>query len=836
MFYVARKMARHRIAALIAVISAVGGGAALITTTGVLAESGLRSHAPITRLAGADVLVGADQTFSKYDSGPISLPERGTIPADLVTSIAAVPGVTAAAGDISFPAAVLGRDGQPITTSTDPANSGHGWSTTSFVGGLSGQAPQQDDEVALGRSVAQTASLSIGDTARVVADGKAMDVRVTAVVGTNDSGVYFDDSEASRLSGATGTVDLIGLKVAPDQRGSVADRIHRQWPNLAVATGDRRGDLLDPEIGGARGLLLALSGSMSGVTLLLVGFIVAGALGVSIDGQRRELALLRAVGATPRQIRGLAAGQATVATVAGLIPGIALGYFLAEQSRHFLVHLDVLPAGLPLAISPLPALGTALLLLLTVQIAARSAAWRVSRRPATEALAESRTEAPSTGRGARIRNGAGLLLIAAGIMLSVTPLVVRTEIGVSMSALAGIIAAIGLALAGPTQLQVLSGLLARRLPARVAPTSWLAVSNLHGYARRFAGAVTTLAMAVVFVLTYTFTQTSLMQARSDDTRTGTTAQFSVSAPALGGVPDGTVAALRSVPGVEGAAAIRNTTLLRKYQLLGDPDVESAPALIAGPEAASVLDLGVTDGSLKDLKGATVAAGSATRLKVGDRATLYLGDGTPATARVVAVYDRDLGFGPLVASPDLVAGHTSNALADSVLVRTDGSTASQKALAAVVTRTPGLTLGPADPEPSGPDGIPADVWINLAAVGVLLGYLLLGITNKLVAATTARRAEFATLRLNGTTVRQILSTTRREAGLITASAAVTGLLLATVPMLLLGIGLLHRPWPAGPVWLVPATVAAVALLGFASIELATRQALRLPPAQALAERE
>ncbi len=105
--------------------------------------------------------------------------------------------MTAAAGDISFPAAVLGRDGQPITTSTDPANSGHGWSTTSFVGGLSGQAPQQDDEVALGRSVAQTASLSIGDTARVVADGKAMDVRVTAVVGTNDSGVYFDDSEAS---------------------------------------------------------------------------------------------------------------------------------------------------------------------------------------------------------------------------------------------------------------------------------------------------------------------------------------------------------------------------------------------------------------------------------------------------------------------------------------------------------------------------------------------------------------------------------------------------------------------------------------------------------------
>ncbi|MEU2744636.1 hypothetical protein ABZ656_57980, partial [Streptomyces sp. NPDC007095] len=63
MFRLALQMVRHRITALIAVACAVVGGAALITGTGVLAESGLRSHLPAGRLGGADVVVAADQEF-----------------------------------------------------------------------------------------------------------------------------------------------------------------------------------------------------------------------------------------------------------------------------------------------------------------------------------------------------------------------------------------------------------------------------------------------------------------------------------------------------------------------------------------------------------------------------------------------------------------------------------------------------------------------------------------------------------------------------------------------------------------------------------------------------
>ncbi|NEB14327.1 ABC transporter permease, partial [Streptomyces coelicoflavus] len=111
MLHLALRMAAHRITALIAVACAVLGGAALITTTGVLAESGLRSQLPPGRLGGADVVVAADQEFRPSGDLPLALPERATVPARLVDRLAALPGVTAAVGDIGFPAALADARG-----------------------------------------------------------------------------------------------------------------------------------------------------------------------------------------------------------------------------------------------------------------------------------------------------------------------------------------------------------------------------------------------------------------------------------------------------------------------------------------------------------------------------------------------------------------------------------------------------------------------------------------------------------------------------------------------------------------------------------------------------
>ncbi|WP_441349304.1 FtsX-like permease family protein [Streptomyces gilvus] len=210
--------------------------------------------------------------------------------------------------------------------------------------------------------------------------------------------------------------------------------------------------------------------------------------------------------------------------------------------------------------------------------------------------------------------------------------------------------------------------------------------------------------------------------------------------------------------------------------------------------------------------------------LGKRVRLVLGDGTPVEATVVAVYGRGLGFGTVVLSRDLAAGHTTTRLDQSLLVRTDGTAAARRALTALAAARPGLALADTAPA-SGLRNAPPEVWINLATIVVLLVYLLLSIANKLVAATAQRRVELGALRLNGTTPRQIRTMMRREAAVTAATALVTALLLSAVPLALLGQGFLGRPWPSGPVWLLPALAVTVTATAFLTTELPTRQALR-----------
>ncbi|HET6353659.1 ABC transporter permease [Streptomyces sp.] len=843
MFRLAIQMVRHRITALIAVACAVLGGAALIAGTGVLAESGLRSHLPAGRLGGAAVVVAADQEFHPVGDLPIALPERRRVPARLVGELAELPGVTATVGDISFPAALVDPHGQAVSAG-DPQAAGHGWSSTRLLDGThaDGRGPTGSGEVAVDSAIAAAAGVKVGDRVQIVAGARpAAGYRVSAVVDAPGAGVFFADTTAVRLAARdggphAGTVDLIGLRTAPGAGERVAAEVRTKLKGtgLEVTTGAGRGDLVSPGAGASRSLLILLAGSLAGIILLITGFVMASALAVSIAGQRRDLALMRAVGATPKQIRRLAAAQSTVVAAVALVPGVALGYLLAGQFRRLLADRGVIPSELPLTISPLPALATVLLMAVAVQISARGSAWRTSRMPATEAVAESRSEPRNPSR---IRTRIGLLVIVAASTMSVVPAFSRTVIGATVTSIAGILGAIGLALAGPALVRGIGNAAAWRTRSGVSAPTWLAVANVRAYALRNAGIVSTLAMAVVFVLTYTLTQTTVLAATAHDTRTGTIAQQRLSAPGLGGLPDGTLAAVRKTAGVRAAAPVGTTTVVWPYKQFGDTETESGSAMILTPDASHVLDLDVREGGLDRLSGATIAVSSdvarSRSAGVGHRVSLVLGDGAKVDVKVVAVYARGLGFGTVVLSHDLAAGHTTTGLDQSILIRTDGTTTARQALTTLAASHPGLALE--ETNPTSADGLkdaPPEVWINLATIVVLLVYLLLSIANKLVAATAQRRVELGALRLNGTTPRQIRAMMRREAAVTAVTALTTALLLSAVPLALLGQGFLGRPWPAGPVWLLPALALTVTVTAFLTIELPTRQALRTPPADAI----
>jgi putative ABC transport system permease protein len=185
------------------------------------------------------------------------------------------------------------------------------------------------------------------------------------------------------------------------------------------------------------------------------------------------------------------------------------------------------------------------------------------------------------------------------------------------------------------------------------------------------------------------------------------------------------------------------------------------------------------------------------------------------------------------SHDLAAGHTSTGLDQGILIRTDGTDTARHNLAALTASRPGLALDNAGHAPDGMDGAPPELWINIAVLAVLLGYLLLGIADKLITTTVQRRHELAALQFIGVTPGQIRSMMRREATLICVVAFGTGLVLSVIPLALLAVGFLHRPWPAGPIWLAPGVAVVVAAIAYLTMVIPTRRALRVPPAQALA---
>lgn len=342
MFRLAIQMVGHRVTALIAVACAVLGGAALITATGVLAESGLRSHLPAGRLAGASVVVAADQEFHPPGDLALALPERRRIPAQLVGELGKLPGVTTSVGDIGFPAALVDAHGRVVASSSGgPQVSGHGWSSTKLLAGarVTGSAPTASGEVAVDSATAAAAGIKPGDRVQVVVNSRpASAYRVSAVVNAPGAGVYFADRTAVGLSGRSGRVDLVGLRTAPGAEARVAAEVRTKLKGtgLLTVTGAERGDTAAPGAGASRSLLVLLAGSLSGIVLLITGFVMASALAVAIGGQRRDLALMRAVGATPKQIRRLAAAQSTVVAAVAVAPGVGLGYLLAGQFRGLL--------------------------------------------------------------------------------------------------------------------------------------------------------------------------------------------------------------------------------------------------------------------------------------------------------------------------------------------------------------------------------------------------------------------------------------------------------------------------------------------------------------------
>ncbi|MCX5209023.1 ABC transporter permease [Kitasatospora sp. NBC_00240] len=848
----ARASVRSRPASFVGSLVALLLGAAVITACGTLLQTGLTAHLPPVRHAGTPVLVAADPQArvtvgrgEDRETVSTSLPERARVDTALAAEIAARPGVAAAVPDIAFPLQEV-RTGHPDRDAALPPLTGRGYAATAITGGgaavlAEGRAPGAG-EIALDAATARAAQLAPGDRLTLAAPGGSGGYRISGLTaaGAGAASAWFADATAGELSGHPGRADAIAVRpregvdtrtLAEQVRQAVGDRAQ-------VLTGDARGAVEQPGLIQARELLTGLGGSFGGVAAMTAVFVVLGTVALATGQRAREFALLRAIGATPRQIRRTIAAEAMllapVAAGLGILPGLALARWWFGQ----LVERGAIPRGVRLDVGPLPMAAAVVVSLLSALTAGYVAARRPSKLRPSQALGEAAVERARPGV---VRTGLGLLTLAGGIVLAALAAghagtdAANLALGVVMCLLTAV------ALLGPTVARIAATVLG--LPLRsggAGAAGSLAADNTRANARRLASAITPIAMVTAFCGTLLFMQSTIAHVSAEHVRAGIVADHVLGSTGAG-LPPGTAARAAEVPGARAALGVLRTGAL--YET-GDTLATATALGISGDPAQlpRVLDLGVKEGSLADLGRSpdTVALDSTLAgtlgVKIGERVPLRLGDGTKATPTVVATYERGLGIGQLLLPRAAVAAHVSNAFDSQVLVA-DAPGADRGAVAAglaaldpsavTVTDAAGYTAQ-ADRD------MEISSWANTVMAGVLGGFAAVAAANTLVMTVLDRRREVGLLRLAGTTRRQIRGMMRWEALLVAATGLLVGGAIAWITLVPIARGVTGAG-PYVPVGTALPLAAGAVALSLAATGLPARALLRIRPIEAGAGR-
>ncbi|WP_326945249.1 ABC transporter permease [Amycolatopsis sp. NBC_01307] len=795
MFKLALRTLRLRKGAFLATFVAVFFGAVIVSACGGLMESGIRSETPVQRLAAAPIVVGGQQTLKLPEDDPATLDpedkhkfengtlaERVRVDAALADRIRAVPGVTNVVGEVSF-AAQIGS----------ASALGHAWDSavlTPYT--LQGQAPQPGEVV-----VDAGLGLAVGATLPVAAHGEVAQYRVSGIATApqpmRDAAVFFAPSDAERLAGHPGRFDTIGVF-----GGDVAAVTAAVGDAGVVLTGSDRGLLEFPEVDAGGENLIVLSAVSGGLSASVMVFVVAGTLSLSTQQRQRELALLRAIGTTPRQLRRMVLGEALVVGLLAVGAAIALGPLLGRWLFDQLAANHVVPDVLRFEQGWLPATVAAGASLLAVVGAAFVAGRRASKVRPTEALAEAAVERRWL---TPIRLITAILCFGGGTALAIVTVAVMTgPVAASTSGPAVMLWAFGLAAISPGVTKVMATLLRWPLQAVTGVVGRVALLNTRVVAVRTAGAVTPIMLAVGIATANIYLQTTQEAVSNQAYTEDLQADAVVGSPI--GLDPSVVDRVRSVPGVASASEYVTSTVFIEKPFDSNQDKDGWPAI-----------------GVSELTGNAVTVPDTLGRHVGDTLSLRLGDGTPVDVRVGAVVSQRAGFEDLVLPAGLLAPHTTTGLVPQLLVRAAPGVDPATLASHLRAATAGLPVQIGDRNAliaAHAKGNEVGAWVNYLLVGMIIAYTVISVVNTLVMATGKRRREFGLQRLSGFTRGQVLRMAGVEGGLIATIAILLGTATAAgaiVPFCLVVTG---SVLPQGPITIYLTVLAIAVVLALVAI--------------------
>jgi putative ABC transport system permease protein len=331
---------------------------------------------------------------SEFEGEQVAAP----LPAATVGKVRAVPGVAAATGVVSVDGArVIGADGKVLTSAGPPRLGGNWTGTDDLVELRAGRGPQQPDEIVVNALVAKQAGLAVGDRVGVLTRQPKKEFTLVGVFGYSGGRdtlggvqeVMFTEPVAQQLMlGGTGVFSSITVRAADGTTPeTLRDRIGAALGgDYVVRTGDQLATDSAAGLQEGLGFFTNLLLGFAGVALFVGVFLILNTFSIIVAQRTRELALMRAMGASRRQVITSVLVEAVVigllAAVLGLAAGVGAGAGLAYLFARFGGGLDLAPVGVP----PAAVVSAFVVGVLVTVVAAVLPALRASRIPPVAAM------------------------------------------------------------------------------------------------------------------------------------------------------------------------------------------------------------------------------------------------------------------------------------------------------------------------------------------------------------------------------------------------------------------------------------------------------------------
>ncbi|HUF83344.1 MAG TPA: ABC transporter permease [Acidimicrobiia bacterium] len=748
----------------------------------------------------ADVYEGTDayvrsKEAVEADFGPT---QRANVPAELVGEIEDVDGVEAAAGGVEFITPIATKDGDDVigNPGMGPPTFGRNWVDVDEVNPWrleDGRAPTGPDEVVIDKGSADEGDFEVGDRVTMLNPvGGPNEYELVGVVKFGDlarSGgattALFETAEAQRVSGAEDAFDAISVVGAGDlSQEELRDRIRDalRGRGVEVLTGAEITEEDQSDIQDALSFIRIPLFVFAGIALLVGAFMIFNTFSIVLAQRTREMALLRAVGASQRQVLGSVVGEALTlgafASAVGLLAGIALAVGL----RAALAGFGFAISGADLVLEPRSlivalAVGTAI-----TAVAAVIPAWKASRVPPVAAI---RDVASDTGRGLRTRLIAGGALTVVGATGLLLGLFADIDNRIYVLALGALLLFVGITALGPAFARPLSRIIGAPLPKLRGLTGHLARENAMRNPRRTSATAAALMIGVAIVGFFTVFASSAKATIDLQVDRAFTADFIVgTGTGFGGFtgfsPD-LAEQVAELPEVDASSPLR----FHEAEIDGSSEFVVALDPSTGDE---LFELDVQEGSVPDVgEGALAISDTAADKhdwKIGSPVPVRFPNGEQElTVRTIFGTGLEKGLTDYAISlatsdagyPERVDNQIYVKLADGV-----SEAEGRKALEEV---TEPYATAEVEDRTEFKESFAGQVNQILGLVYVLLalalGIALLGIANTLALSVYERTREIGLLRAVGMTRRQLRSSVRWEAVIIAILGTILGLVIGVL---------------------------------------------------------